>query len=250
MGSVLSRLRARLSSDSGISVPELMITTLIIGFVIAIVGGLMSGLLRDWHIQEALANVEEETRPVVREMLVQIRQSSPRGSGNGDNPVTELTWNKMVFYSDRLGDADDAPEQHVYELVNCTNGAAGGLCDLQLTVTEPDDATLLSDWTYTGPPLRVETLLDNVLAEPILDLDANPSVWTEAEVVESLFYMVRWDPVPSSDPVRTIIGECKDGTPQPCDGNLVVINMLIDPSVAKQFPSIFELYEEVRLRNA
>jgi hypothetical protein len=227
-----------------------MITTLIIGFVVLTVGGLMSGLLRDWHIQESLARVQEESRPVMREMLVQIRQSTPRGSGNGDNPVTELSWNTLRFYSDRLGDSDDAPEEHLYELVNCSNGAAGGLCDLQLTITEPDDPGLISDWTYTGAPLRVETLLENILAEPPLDLDSDPAAWTAAEVEESLFYMVRWDPVPNSDPIRTIVGGCEDGTAAPCDGNLVVISMLIDPSVVKQYPSIFELYEEVRLRNA
>ncbi len=227
-----------------------MISTLIIGFVMAIVGGLMSGVLRDWAIQDSMAAVQEESRPVVREMLVQIRQSTASGSTTADHPVSEMTWDRVVFYSDRLGDNNDAPEQHTYELVNCSDGVNGGLCTLQLTIVEPDNPTAVSDWTYTGAPIRVDMLLENVIAQPPLDLDANPALWTEAEVVDSLFYMIRWDPVPNSDPIRTVIGACQDGTPASCDGNLVIISMEIDPSTARDFPGVFELYEEVRLRNA
>lgn len=239
-----------LASDEGITVPELMIASMIIALVMGIVGGLMAGLLRDWHIQESLANVEEESRPVVRELLVQVRQSVQSQSGSGNHPVSEMTWNRLVFYADRLGDTNDAPERHTYELIDCTEGANGGLCALQLTITEPDNPGDAANWTYTGAPLRVERLLENVIAAPPSDDDGGDPAWLESEVDDSLFYMVRWDPVAGGDPVRTILGQCADGGAQPCDGNLVVISLRIDPSTAKEFPSIFELYEEVRLRNA
>jgi hypothetical protein len=247
---LVTRLQHRLAADEGITVPELMIATLIIGLVMATVGGLMSGLLRDWHIQEALASVEEETRPVVREMLVQVRQSVQSQTGSANHPVSEMAWNKLVVYADRLGDTDDAPERHVYELVDCSAGANGGLCALQLTVTAPDNPGDAANWTYTGAPLRVDRLLENVLAEPPTDDDGGDPTWLESEVDDSLFYMVRWDPVPGGDPVRTILGACVDGGAQACDGNLVVISLQVDPSTVKEFPAIFELYEEVRLRNA
>jgi len=225
-----------------------MITTLIIGFVMATVGGLMSGVLRDWGIQEAMAAVQEESRPVVREMLIQIRQSTSRLSALGNNPVSEMSWDKLVFYSDRIGDDNDAPEKHVYELIDCTNGVNGGLCAVQLSIYEPTNPTASENWNYAATPDRVTRLLENVIAEPPVN-DSNPE-WTEAEVAESLFYMVRWDPGAGGSPERTIAASCDDSGSSPCDGNLVVISLAINPSLVRDYLATFELYEEVRLRNA
>ncbi len=244
----MNRLRSAVASDSGISVPELMISTLIIGFVMAIVGSLMSGVLRDWGVQESLAAVQEESRPVVRDMLIQIRQSTSSLSALGNNPVSEMSWDTLVFYSDRIGDDNDAPEKHVYELVDCTNGTNGGQCSLQLSIYNPTNPTALENWDYGATPDRVDMLLENVIAEPPVN-DSNPA-WTETEVAESLFYMIRWEPGSSGNPERVVSAACDDLGSSPCDGNLVVISLAINPSNAREYLSTFELYEEVRLRNA
>lgn len=242
-------MRRLIVEDEGITVTELMIVTVILSFAVLIVGGLMSGLLRDWQIQEAMASVQEETRPVVRELLVQVRQSTQPESGVDSNPVSEVAWDRLTFYADRLGDSDDAPERHEYELINCSGGTNGGLCDLQLTITSPDNPSAVSDWTYTGTPDRVETVLEGVRAEPPTDDDSDASVWLESEVDDSLFHLVRWDSS-SGTATREIVGACDDSGSTTCVANLVVINLVVDPGAVRNAISDVELYEEVRLRNA
>lgn len=208
----------------------------------------MSGFLRDWQIQSALSAVERDTRPMVRDMLIEIRQSTAPSDSAGSNPVGEVAWDKLVFYSDRLGDAFDSPEKHEYQLVNCTNGAAGGICELQLSIWEPDNPADASNWTYTGTP-SVEIVAANVLSEPPTDDDGNTSVWLASEVDDSLFHLVAWD-TSGATTTEVIIGACNDSGSTPCQANLVVIRLRIDPTTVKDNPAIYELQEEVRLRNA
>ena len=154
-----------------------------------------------------------------------------------------------MIYADRLGDTYDSPEEHIYELVNCTNGSTGGLCDLQLSITEADNPADLADWTYDTNAPFVEILISNVLAEPPSDDDGAPGAWLASEVDDSLFYLVLWD-TSGSTTVEEILGACDDSGSTICAANLVVISLRIDPSTARGFPGTFELHEEVRLRNA
>ena len=245
----MSLLRRLFVADEGVTVTELMVVSLIMAFTMASVGSIMSGFLRDWHIQSALAAVERDSRPIVRDMLIEIRQSVAPLDSPGSHPVSEVAWDRLVFYSDRLGDAYDSPEQHIYELINCTGGSAGGLCDMQLTITQPDNPADLANWTYTGTPMRQEIVISNVIAEPPTDDDSNPSVWLASEIDDSLFHLVFWD-TSGSTTSEVLIGECNDAGSTLCEANLVVMNLRIDPTTVKENPAIYELHEEVRLRNA
>lgn len=244
----MKRLCRLFVADDGVTVTELMVVSLIMAFTMASVGGLMSGFLRDWHIQSALAAVERDSRPVVRDMLIEIRQSIAPLDSAGSHPVSEVAWDRLVFYSDRLGDTYDSPEMHVYELINCTLGGAGGLCDLQLSIYEADNPADLANWTYTTTTPVVDIVLSNVLAEPPTDDDGNPNVWLASEIDDSLFHLVRWDTTGTTTEV--LVGECDDAGSTLCEANLVVMNLRIDPTTVKDNPAIYELHEEVRLRNA
>ncbi|MFQ5968758.1 MAG: Tfp pilus assembly protein FimT/FimU, partial [Acidimicrobiia bacterium] len=133
-------MRPLLKDDQGVSIAELTIVSFIVALTMAIVMGLFGGLFGNIQVTYNLEDVERETRPVIREMIIHARQSIPRGDSGDLHPVAELDWDKLSFYSDRLPyDDGGAPELHTYELVSCSGGSAGGVCDLQLTVIPPDD---------------------------------------------------------------------------------------------------------------
>ena len=70
----MSLLRRLFVADEGVTVTELMVVSLIMAFTMASVGSIMSGFLRDWHIQSALAAVERDSRPIVRDMLIEMEE--------------------------------------------------------------------------------------------------------------------------------------------------------------------------------
>ena len=233
---MLKAQASALRSDCGVSITELSVVSLIVGLVMAVVMGLFSGFFGNIQVIYDLEDVERQSRPVIRELVIQARQSIARGDAGDLHPVAELAWDTLSFYSDRLPyDDGGAPELHTYELIDCSNGDEGGVCDLQLTVVPPDDPAA-EVWTYTGAPSIVRVELENVLAD-------DPSVVAGG----ALFEGIEWAGDPAS---QVVVASCEESTGSDCDFQLVEIHLRVDPNPAKENPRIFEIEESVRLRNA
>jgi prepilin-type N-terminal cleavage/methylation domain-containing protein len=215
----------------GLTLTEMSVTVMVMGIALAAFSSLLLGFFGNVGTQLALSNAEREVRPVIREMVVEIRQAVPPSEAATALPVLEMAWNKLTFYSDRLP-LDGVPEKHSYELVNCSNGNNGGECDLQRTVIKADVSSVPPAFTYANNTLeRQEIVLVSVLADPYLT--GGP-----------LFSGVEWVGTPST---RTTVASCDAVTR--CRFPLVVIDLRVDPSV-KENPGDYEIHEEVRLRNA
>ncbi len=222
--------------DRGVTITELSVVSLVVAITMAIVLNLFSGFFNNVQVVYDLEDVERVSRPVIRELVIQARQSIARGEDGDLHPVAELAWNKLAFYSDRLPyDDGGAPELHTYELINCSKGSEGGVCALQLTVVPADDPGA-DTWTYTGAASLQRIELENVLAD-------DPSVVSDG----ALFVGMEW----TGDPLtETEVGSCKEGTGTPCDIEVVQIRLRVDPNLAQENPRVFEIEESVRLRNA
>ena len=225
-----------LSDDQGMSITEVTVVSALVVMVMAIVMGLFSGFFNNVQFQYSLEAAERETRPVIRELIIQTRQSIARSNQIDIYPVASIDWDELSFYSDRLPYNDGgAPELHKYELVNCSGGNNGGTCDLRLSITPPDDPSG-PPWTYTGAPTTVRIELENVLADP-----------SSVNVYGPLFEGTLW----AGDPLaQVIVASCAEGTAAPCNFALVGIHLKVDPSLIRDNPRIFEIEESVRLRNA
>ena len=223
---------ARLHRDErGLTLTELSVTVMVMGIALAALSSLLLGFFGNVETQLALSDAERDVRPVIREMVVEIRQAVPPSEAANALPVLEMAWNKLTLYSDRLP-LDGVPEKHSYELINCSDGANGGTCDLQRTVIKADVSSVPPTFTFADNTLdRQEIVLTSVLADPYL---------TEGP----LFHGVKWVGTPSA---RTTIASCDAVTR--CRFPLVVIDLRVDPSV-KENPGNYEIHEEVRLRNA
>lgn len=226
----MRRLRNLLHRDQrGLTLTEMSVTVMVMGIALASLSSLMLGFFGDVQTQLALSDAEREVRPVIREMVVEVRQAVPPSEAATAVPVLEMAWNKLVFYSDRLP-LDGIPEQHTYLLVNCSNGDAnGGTCDLERTVVNADPSSVPPTFTFGSlPPERQEILLTSVLADPS----------------EPLFHGVEWTGTP---PTRSTVASCDAASR--CRFPLVVIDLRVDPSI-RENPGDYEIHEEVRLRNA
>lgn len=217
--------------DRGLTLTELAVTVMVMGIALASLTSLLTGFFNDVETQLALSDTEREVRPVIREMVVELRQAVPPSEAATAVPVLEMAWNKITFYSDRLP-LDGIPEKHTYELINCTNGNNGGSCDLQRTVIIADPSSVPPLFTYALNVVeRQEVILTEVLADPYL-------------TTGPLFHGVQWVGTPAA---RTTIVAC-DAVSR-CRFPLVVTDLRVNPSV-KENPGDYEIHEEVRLRNA
>jgi prepilin-type N-terminal cleavage/methylation domain-containing protein len=228
----MRRLLGVLDNDQqGLTLTELAVTVMVMGIALAALMSLLMGFFNNVETQLALSDAEREVRPVIRELVIELRQSVPPSEAAAALPVVEMAWNKITFYSDRLP-LDGIPEKHTYELVNCTNGANGGMCDLQKAVIKADASSVPPNFTYADNTLdRQEIKLTGVLADPYLTFGP-------------LFHGVKW----TGDPVtRTELASCTAITK--CSFPLVVVDLRVNPSV-KENPGDYEIHEEVRLRNA
>ena len=223
---------ARLHLDQrGLTLTELSVTVMVMGIALASLATLLNGFFGNVQTQLSLSDAEREVRPVIREMVVEVRQAVPPSEAATALPVLEMDWDKLVFFSDRLP-LDGIPEKHTYELINCTNDPNGGTCDLERTVVSADTSSVPPDFTFDDNTInRQEIVLTSVLADP--DIAIGP-----------LFHGVEWVGTPAT---RTTVTACSAGTP--CSFPLVVIDLRVDPSI-KENPGDYEIHEEVRLRNA
>ncbi|MDH5615849.1 MAG: prepilin-type N-terminal cleavage/methylation domain-containing protein [Acidimicrobiia bacterium] len=228
----MMRTLKRLNGDQqGLTLTEMAVTVMVMGIALAALSSLLLGFFGNVGTQLALSNAERDVRPVIREMVVEIRQAEPPSQAATAVPVLEMEWDRLTFHSDRLP-LDGVPEKHTYELVNCTNGANGGTCDLQRTVIQADVSSVPPLFTYVDNTLdRQEIVLTSVLADPYL-------------TIGPLFHGVVWVGSPAA---RTSVTSCNAATP--CTFPLVIIDLRVDPSV-RENPGDYEIHEEVRLRNA
>jgi competence protein ComGC len=223
MSGAMRRLRALFRGDGGFTLIEMAMTVLLTSITIISVTAVVTGLLDDVSRQASIAQVEGDTRPVLEGLVVELRQAKALDDLPSSRAIEELDWDRLVFYSDRVLPHPD-PERYVYELTNCSDGTSGGVCDLQETIYQPEDAST---------PFSQRIVLTGVIADP--DLASGP-----------LFSGVEWtgDPV-----VRTTVSSCDSGIPaQRCNATLIVIDLRV------QYPSSlgfepYPLHEEVRLRN-
>jgi prepilin-type N-terminal cleavage/methylation domain-containing protein len=228
----MKRTLASLHRDQrGLTLTEMSVTVLVMGIALASLAALLMGFFGNVQTQLSLSDAEREVRPVIREMVVEVRQAVPPSEDATAVPVLEMEWDKLVFYSDRLP-LDGIPERHTYELINCSNGNNGGSCDLQRTVISADVSSVPPEFTFADNTLnRQEIVLTSVLADPYL-------------TTGPLFHGVEWTGSPSA---RTTVASCSAAVR--CSFPLVVIDLRVDPSI-KENPGDYEIHEEVRLRNA
>lgn len=217
--------------ERGLTLTELGVTVMVMGIALAALSAMLLGFFNDVEIQLSLSDAERDTRPVIRELVVELRQSVPPTEAGTALPLAELDWDKVVFYSDRLP-LDGTPEKHIYELINCSDGTDGGTCDLQRTVITADTDSVPPSFKYDNNTIdRQDIVLSRVLADPYLGTGP-------------LFRGVEWAGSPA---VRTEVASCDAASR--CTFSLVVVDLRVDPSI-KDNPGVYEIHEEVRLRNA
>jgi prepilin-type N-terminal cleavage/methylation domain-containing protein len=224
----------RFHDDRGFTLVEMSVTVLLTAITLASVTTIVVGLLNDVSRQQRISEVEGEARPVLESIVVELRQAKAPKTISASRPVEELDWDKIVFYSDRRL-PHPAPEMYDYELINCTNGTDGGVCDLQETIYSADTSSVPPNYTFDDMDLVSQrVVLSGVVADPDLS-------------VGSTFSSVTWTGDPAA---RTAVTSCDTSIPSKrCDATLIVIDLRV------QYPSElgFEpylLHEEVRLRNA
>jgi len=231
MKRILAFLRRR---DEGFTVVEMVIATAITSLTLASIFAVVTGLMTDLARQSALAQVQRDVRPVLESLVVELRQASAPLSIPSSRPIQEVAWNKLEFYSDRL-QPHPAPEKYVYELINCSNGAQGGTCDLQETIYFPDSSSTPPDYTFDDDVIhRQYVALEGVLADPYVSL--GPA-----------FRAVEWVGSPAT---RTEVASCESSVSSTrCNAPLIIVDLRVAYSSTIGLNPL-TLHEEVRLRNA
>ncbi len=214
----MSLIRRIHADERGTTLMEAFVASVVTTAALAIAFGIIWGFLRHTQGQIALSEAESDSRVVLREMLIHLREASDPGSGD---LVVDLDWDGMTVFAD-VAPSDGVPDRIRYDLVNCD----GQFCDLRLVVTPPVDpaAAVLSYDDDDALPAR--TLLEGVVAS-----DAEP-----------LFEGVDWD---SASSTRTTVDTCTS-----CDVGAITIDLRVQPLRTRANPGTLRILEEVRLRNA
>lgn len=147
---MLSRLR----DERGFSLVELVVAVGVFGMFLASAYAIIFGFMKDVDHTGRLAETIRETRPVMRSLVIELRQAVPPSAANGSRPVSLLAWDQVTFFSDRFP-IDGDPERYAYSLTSCV----ATRCRLDVAVTQPDAATA-PEYTYTGTPLARTVLTD------------------------------------------------------------------------------------------
>jgi type II secretory pathway pseudopilin PulG len=219
---VVSALRGR--GEIGMTAIELVVATSVLGLALAAFYTSFYGFFRDVGVQDQLTTAARSTRPVMRSLVIELRQAVTATDDTNDPVVTEMAWDRITFHSDRDTRTPNlGPEKYSYQLINCSNNA----CQLRQQVTAPDSGSG-PNYTYTGTPVT-EIVLTNVVA----------SASSSGGQPGPLFS--------ARTPPTGTTSSCSSTT---CDFPIVVIDLRMDPNLTQQAPRMFELHEEVRLRNA
>ncbi len=226
---IARRLRAlvgRRRGDEGTSLVEVVVASTIGALALATVYSVMWGFTDDVSLATDLADAQRDTRPVMQALVIELRQATPASASAAGDPVETVSDTSIVFHSDRWD--PNGPERITYSLESC----ASGLCDLRRTVLSADTSSVSPDWTYDDG----DVVTDLVVADGVVD----PAISGDA-----LFAGVEYV---SGSPVVTSTCDAPGGTA--CDFPLVAVDLKIDPNGLRDNPRVYEIYEEVRMRNA
>lgn len=215
---MLRFLRRIHEDERGTTLMEVFVASVVTTAAMAIGFGVLWGFLRHTHGQMALSESQSESRVVLREMMIHLRESSTPGTGG---PVARLDWDRVVFHAD-VAPSDGVLERIEYRLVNCNDG----FCDLRIQVTPAVDPTARPLTFDPDDALPPRVLLSGVIASED----------------EPLFAGIRWNAVTRA---RVDVPECT-----PCTLGAVGIDLRVQPMLTRANPGTLRTIEEVRLRNA
>ena len=85
--------------DSGSSLVELVVVVAVLGLVFTAFYSSLFGFLRDTQFSEDLAQAERDTRPVIRQMVIELRQSEAEDTAAGwsTRPVARRELDRVLL---------------------------------------------------------------------------------------------------------------------------------------------------------
>ena len=211
----------RLHGERGTTLTEVLVASMLTVMIAAVFLTLFSAFSRNVQVEQQRAEALRDIRPVIAQMLVELRQAVDVDNDGAIIASLDSSWGGLdvVFHSDRRDDMA-GPEKYHYYIANCS----GGLCDL-MHETTPADAGSGPNWTYVIGPSITRVLVTNVVAS------GNP-----------LFEGISW--ATGSEVVTT---SC-DATAR-CVFEVVKIDLRIDPDPNNATLPEVQILEAVRLRN-
>lgn len=222
-------LRKLQREDAGLTLTELLVVSMVTAIVGAILLGMMGSLFNNVGFQFALGDTQAEVRPELRSMIVRIRQARPVGNTAADDPVSALSWDRLVIHVDTTPGATTAVEQELekveYILVPTIINEGTQLYQLERRTFEATNPTV-RPLNYSAIASENVVLLEDVIAS----------------VAQPLFNGAFFD----AAGVKQSVAACAGIN---CDFSLVELFLQVDPSLTTDNPRIYEIEEEVRLRN-
>ncbi len=214
-------IAAVVDDERGVTLVETMVAMIITTILLIAFYGFFFTFGDEVTSQERRARTLEAARPVVAELVLELRQAVDL---DGDGAVVESlnsAWDQLdlVFYSDRLDDAP-GPERYRYHLGACV----ANRCELLRSVTVADVGSG-PNWTYTGIPSTRVALVD-VLDDGPEPLFRGASFRTGTEITTTV---------------------CGGATP--CDFELLRIRLRVDPRTVRSGRAVVDIQEDVRFRN-
>jgi len=211
------RRRRGPAAEAGISLVEVSLAVILSAILAASLVGVMYSLSQNASDAGRTADLQRTGRQVVAQLVMDLRQAVAV-SGNGD-PIESLNADRVVFYSDR--EETEGPERVVYERTGC----GGGECDLRVT-RYPAVIGSGPEWEFATVPMEQAVIMERVAND------------------QPLFRGAAWTGSPAAE---TYISTCSGD----CSFTLVAIRLRALPQgTSAGATTIFELTEEVELRNA
>lgn len=211
----------RLRDERGFTLVELSMAMVMGSLISAAMVGVFFSLSQNAADSERTAELQQSVRSLVAEIVVEIRQAE-RASPNGE-PIEHLDAGRLVFYTDR---ADfPGPERIVYERKDCANG----FCELWVSrfAAIADSGP---DWDFATTPFEESFLLGLVRDDA------------------AMFQGVEWAGDPKTE---TFVASCDGDTGPDCTFPLVYFRVRANPpNTSAGAGTVFEVVEQVRLRNA
>lgn len=215
-----SRIAAALRDDRGFTLVEMTVTLILTALIASSLFAVFLSFSQNTGNTRRQADLQRETRLIMADLVIGLRQAEPVHP-NG-YPVESLTASRIVYYSDQH--EFEGPDRIVLERTDCQ----GGYCELWITryAAVPGSGP---HWQFEATPFEHSFIIGQVRE----DVD--------------VFRGVEWAGEP---PEKSYQASCSPSGP-PCDFPLVSIVIRAEPpAVSEGARTVFELIEEVRLRNA
>lgn len=226
---MLKRYRRMMSKEDGLTLTELLVVSLVTSIVGVILLGMMSSLFNNVGFQFALGDTQSEVRPELRSMIVRIRQAQEVGNVASDDPVSALSWDRLVIHIDTTPGSTTAVEQELekveYILVPTIVNGGVQLYRLEQRIYDPLNPTV-RPLNFAAVPSETRVLLEDVIAS----------------AAQPLFRGAFFDAAGVEQKMATCAGIN-------CNITQVELFLQVDPSLTTDNPRIYEIDEEVRLRN-